>query len=307
MAIKVFLLGRPGSGKTSAFYILEKIARKKKKKAIRFREYTILREMIHQDGFKNNFRFVEFGGLDILDFSVFNESARRLEQQIQSYLSTSNENELIFIELARDDYSQAMNCFSREFLQDAYFLFTEADVETCINRIHYRVAHPRKTDGHYVSDYIVKSYYNTNNLPYMSYKFRLEYAIQKQVIVIENTDSPQKFAMMIKYYTKTIFVREFSNTKETVTREFSNTKETGLNPLLVLMFSLITFPMVILAIPTFIPIIHLLTEIPLFIYFLGIIIFVLLCSKRYILGLWMYWLHRPSVQKTSSLRSTDPT
>jgi hypothetical protein len=287
MAIKVFLLGRPGSGKTTAFYNIEKIAHKKKKKVLRLREYPILRDMAHQDGYKDKFRLIEgYDGFDILDFSVFNESASHLEKQIQSYLSSSKGNELIFIELARDDYSKAMNCFSPEFLKDAYILFIEADVETCLKRIHHRVAHPKKTDGHYVSDYIVKSYYSKNNMPYMSDKFRLDYRIRKRVMVIKNTDSPREFAKKTKHIAKIIFALEFSNTGETVKRQISNTGETGLNPLLVLMFSLITFPLVILAIPTFIDNIHVLTDVPLFIYLPGIITGFLLLASKYLPSSW---------------------
>ncbi len=304
MAVKVFLLGRPGSGKTTAFYIIEKIAHKKKKKALRFREYTILRDMARQEDYKDKFRLIEeYDGFDILDTSVFIESARLLEKQIQSHISASKENELIFIELARDDYSQAMNCFSHEFLKDAYIFFFEADLETCIKRIHYRVAHPRKTDGHYVSDYILKSYYSKDNLPYMEYKFRLDYNIQKRVMIIENTDSFKKFAKKTKDNAKFIFAWEFSDTEETVTQEFSNIGETGLNPLQVLMFILVTFPLFILAIPTFIHIIYILTDIPLFIYLLGIITFVLLYITKYIPSSrftktgWLVGLH-PNSGKT---------
>lgn len=279
MAVKVFLLGRPGSGKTSAFYNIEKIAHKKKKKATRFREYIILRDMIHQDSFKDKFRLVEFGGFDILDFSVLNESAKHLEKQIQSYLSVSaEENELIFIELARDDYSQAMKCFSPEFLQDSYFFFIEADVETCIDRIHRRVAHPRKTDGHYVSDYILKSYYSKNNLPYMSSKFKLDYGIQKNVMVIENTGSSQDFAKKTKNFAKIFFKQESSNDKET---------RLILMEMLILC-SILSTVIFLLAlskksIPDFlIHTIHVLMEVPPSIYFLGIITFVLLCMMRHI-------------------------
>jgi hypothetical protein len=259
VAVKVFLLGRPGSGKTSAFYMLKKIARKKKKKAIRFREYAILRDMTREDGYKDKFCASEFGGFDILDFSVFDESAKRLEKRIQSYLtetSTSNKNELIFVELARDDYSKAMKCFSPEFLKDAYFLFTEANIEICIKRIQYRVAHPRKTDGHYVSDYIVKGYYSKHNLPYMDSKFRLEYNIQKYVMAIENTGSLQKLAKMIKYFAKVIFTREFSEPEEAVIRESSNLEKTCWIYLQRLMYGLIMCPVAIFAIPAFIYLIY---------------------------------------------------
>ena len=284
MAIKVFLLGRPGSGKTTAFYNIEKIARKKKKKVIRLREYSILREMAHQDCYKDKFRLLDScEGFDILDFSIFDESARYLEKQIQSYLSPSKGYDFIFIELARDDYSKAMDCFDPKFLQDAYFLFIEADVEICIKRIHHRVAHPKKTDGHYVSDYIVKSYYSKNNKEYMRDNFKIDHRIRKRVMVIMNTDSPRKFARETKRIAKLMFSLEFSHTGKIAKPHNNNTV---LNPLLLFMLILVTFPLVILVIPTFIDNIHVLKDVPFFIYLLGIITGILWLAPKNLLGAW---------------------
>lgn len=238
MAIKLFLLGRPGSGKTTAFHIIEKMAPKIKKKAIRFREYTLLREMVQQEGHGDKFRPTIHNGFDIIDFSVFYESARRLEAQIRTYLSQapdSHRNEFIVIELARGEYSEAMSCFSPGFLQDAYFLFIDADLETCIKRIQYRVAHPKKTDGHYISDTIMKNYYSKDNLPYMDFGFKLEHGIRTRVITIENTGSLQDLAASTRRAVRTILALEANDTGEVATRKFDDSP----NPLLLCMFILI--------------------------------------------------------------------
>lgn len=213
MVVKVFLLGRPGSGKTSAFQYFEMLAHDKGRRATRFREYAILYEMF-QDG-RSEFQPAEHGGFDIRDFSVLNESAQHLEERVQAYLRYSaQQDELIFLELARDDYKTAMRCFSADFLQNAYFLFVDASVETCIERIHWRVAHPATTDGHFVSEHILRSYYAQDNKAYMATHFQTDYGIQKCVEVIENTGSFDEFVVKLKPFADAIFAGERADKPE---------------------------------------------------------------------------------------------
>jgi adenylate kinase family enzyme len=204
----VFLLGRPGSGKTTAFNFIKTMARSRGLLATRFREYTILQEMMLADTEGTKFRATPSGGFDILDTSVFDESSKRLEKKIQEYQRTARKKELIFIELARDDYSQAMKCFSSDLLKNSYCLFIEADVETCIKRIHWRVAHPRMTDNHFVSEHILRTYYANDNLDYMWSSFRNDYDIRKEVMVIHNIGSIQDFFSELRYFTNLIYLRE---------------------------------------------------------------------------------------------------
>lgn len=209
MIAKVFLLGRPGSGKTTAFQYIAMQARDKKLKATRFREYTILQEMFHAD--RKEFQAANHGGFDITDFSILNESARLLQEQIQEYIRTFDQtDELFFLELARDNYKQAMRSFSQDFLQDSYFLFIDADVETCIQRIHYRVTHPVGTDGHYVSEAILRSYYSHENKDYMASCFKADYGIQNEVAAIENTGTFAEFEENLRRFAATLFANELA-------------------------------------------------------------------------------------------------
>lgn len=205
MVAKVFLLGRPGSGKTTAFKCIEEWAQAHHLPVSRHREYTILYTM-----FKNRrgeFKEAEHGGFDILDFSVLIESARCLQAQIQTYIrEQARADELLFIELARDDYGQALRQgFTPDFLQDAYFLFVEADLETCIQRVHYRVRNPPGTDGHFISDHIVREHYFKDNRGYMTRRFRQEYDLQKKVVVIENNGSYDEFRQKLRPFADDLF------------------------------------------------------------------------------------------------------
>jgi len=212
--VKVFLLGRPGSGKTTAFHYIEMLVSDKGWKAIRFREYSILHRMFQNDT-GTKFRPTEHGGFDILDFSVFFESGKCIEQQIQEYISTETGQDFIFIELARDDYSQALTCFSPGFLQDSYFLFFEVDIDICIERIRAHVAN-QTSDGHFISERILRSYYSKDNKPYMTSNFKTDYNIDIKVEVIDNTASIPELGEKLDAVVSVILAQETSDNIHTV-------------------------------------------------------------------------------------------
>jgi hypothetical protein len=149
------------------------------------------------------------GGFDILDFAILNVSARLLEKQVQEYsYFSARTNEILFLELVRDDYERGMRCFSSQFLQDSYFLFVEADIEACIQRIRYRVAHPAGTDGHFVSEHILRSYYARDNKEYMATHFRADYGIQKEVEVVENAGSYVDLTKMLEPFARIVLAEQ---------------------------------------------------------------------------------------------------
>lgn len=211
MVGKIFLLGRPGSGKTTAFQHLKSWADYYNLQAVRFREYAILYEMFKSG--RSEFRATDHGGFDILDFSILNESAKRLEKLVRTYIDNQvQENELLFIELARADYQQTLQqCFQEDFLQNSHFLFIEASVETCIKRIYRRVGYPGTTDGHFISEHILKSHYPKNNYEYMVTRFQAEYGLKEGLKVIKNNGSREELAMKLWPFAETLFTKALSN------------------------------------------------------------------------------------------------
>jgi len=205
MVAKVFLLGRPGSGKTTAFQCIEEWAKGFGLPVRRYREYTILCDMFKSR--RGEFKEAKHGGFDILDFSVLRESARCLQSQVQTYIrERAQENELLFIELARDDYGQALRQgFTPDFLQDAYFLFIEANLEKCIQRVHHRFFHPAGTDGHFISEHILREHYCFDNKKYMAKRFQQDYDLQKTVTVIANNSSYDRFCKKLRPFARYIF------------------------------------------------------------------------------------------------------
>jgi hypothetical protein len=169
MLVKLLVLGRPGSGKTTAFRRINTFMRDREWSVTRIRDYEILRRMFRHDTEQKKFRLADHGGFDVVDFSVLDSALVEVENQVRSHMPAMKENELVIIELARSDYKRGLEPFSSEFLQDAHILFVDADVETCIQRVHQRIVDHVALDNHFVSDHIMRSYYCKDNRPYMKY------------------------------------------------------------------------------------------------------------------------------------------
>src|SRR2546421_8366791 len=127
MALKVFVLGRPGSGKSTATRRILKLVQRKGLSAIRVNDYEILQSWFKQEKFQpcndhKQFRSTAYNGFDVTDFSVLNTALEELEKRVWKYIYSAK-NEFILIEFARDDYGKALSFFSKNFLQNAYFLF----------------------------------------------------------------------------------------------------------------------------------------------------------------------------------------
>src|SRR5260370_15057668 len=169
MEKKVFVLGLPGSGKSTAARYIEMLARDGGWIPKRYNDYNILFEMFRTDINDERFSSTKNGGFDIHELIVFDEALIEVEKEVlQRKKVHDDQNELIIIEFARDDYCRALDLFSPAFLQNACFLFLDTDIPTCIKRIKDRVADPQTPDDHDVSDYIFESYYQNDNRQYQT-------------------------------------------------------------------------------------------------------------------------------------------
>lgn len=196
MAAKVFILGRPGSGKTTAAHYFATLARDYGCFAAHINDYEILKRMSLADCKHLKFCPTEHNGFDVLDFSVLDTALQELEKDVQEFMTSVD---FITIEFARDDYDEAFKLFSSDFLRDAFFLYIDTDIETCLQRIHERVAHPTSADDHpSLSDEAFKIHYRKDNRPYMTSDFAKDYDISDtQVEIIDNTDGYQSFLQKI--------------------------------------------------------------------------------------------------------------
>jgi len=205
MVEKLFVLGLPGSGKSTVTRHISNYARDRQWSTTHFSDYAILYEMFQEDK-KRQFKPAEFGGFDVLDLTVFDIALKKLEQEVNRHISSTKSEELLLIEFARNDYQKAFHQFSDEFLQDAYFLYLNADLEICKQRIRGRITDPTTVDDYYVSEYIFNAYYNEDNGQYIPQILEENYEIDKQrVMVIDNSGSEKNSATLINQFADSIF------------------------------------------------------------------------------------------------------
>lgn len=114
---------------------------------MRLDDYSVLKEMFLADVHHRRFVPTADGGFNAIDMRVMDEALVSLEQKLKELERSGSE--VATIEFARSDYRQALANFSREFLEsNCFVLFLDAPVETCLSRVHYRVAHQQTADDH---------------------------------------------------------------------------------------------------------------------------------------------------------------
>ena len=179
MFVKLFILGRPGCGKSKTAQHIAGFVKLRGWSTYRFKDYDILENMFQEDVLKERFRPSEYKGFDVRDTFVFDEALLVLERNIYQHMTNTGKNEFITIEFARADYDQAFTQFSQAFLRDAHFLFIDADFDKCKQRIYERITRPITADDHFISDYALDTYYSNQHPPQ-------DENIKSRLTVIEN-------------------------------------------------------------------------------------------------------------------------
>ncbi len=212
----VFVLGLPGSGKSTAARYIAKLARKYHRTPNLLQDYRILYKMFQADSEGIRFSSTQYDGydgFDIHDFSAFDDALKELVHRLQKKERPFEPNKVNIIEFARDDYCKALELFASIPLREAFFLFVDAEVETCKRRIKARVANPQTPDDHYVSEYIFESYYDRDHRQYLTStatclteRFHIA---KERIMLIDNTNGVTRkaFLSQVTEFVSPIFER----------------------------------------------------------------------------------------------------
>ncbi len=211
MAVKLFVLGLPGSGKSGVARYIQMYARDKDWKATHFNDYAILKQMFRDDTEGKQFQPADHDGFDVIDFTVIDTALWRLQQAVNQHLSSAKQQEIVLIEFARNDYQKAFQQFNQDFLQDAYFFYLEAEIDVCKLRIQNRVNNPVFEDDYNVSEHIFETYYHDDDGRDLSDFLEREYRIDKQrVRIIDNNFSLEAASKKIDQFIDTIIDFEYA-------------------------------------------------------------------------------------------------
>lgn len=202
MVEKLFVLGCPGSGKSIVSNYLAMLARDRGWPARPINDYEILYEMFQADTKQEHFRSAAYGGFDVIHLPVYNTALDKLKERVQALHPIK---ELILIEFSRSNYREALSRFGKDFLSDAYFLFLDTDIETCMERVRQRIIQPRSIHDHFVPDHVICRHCQEGNRDYIASGLKLDFEIADyKVQVLDNRGSIQELAINVKRFVDTI-------------------------------------------------------------------------------------------------------
>src|SRR5258708_34560078 len=207
ISVKLFVLGLPGSGKsTISRYIVSYVKDKHNDRSIqRFNDYDILLEMFRADIDHKHFKPKQYNGFKVKDLLVYDKALEKIEQDASTIIKANN-TDLVLIEFARDDYTYAFDLFDFDFLRDAFILFLDAHNDICKQRVHDRVLNPKTPDDHFVPKHIFKAYNNKANKHLFLSSLNSDYNIDnKRIKVIKNNGKEQDIREELNQFIDSIF------------------------------------------------------------------------------------------------------
>ena len=185
----VFLLGRPGCGKSFVYENLMKRLREKEKieKVVRLDDFPVLKELLDKDTeFKRHVR--KEGGFEVTDFTIVDEVLRVINGRLPS---VKKENDLVFVEFARDSYLRAFKNFTSETFAKALLLYIYCPFDVCLarNRKRFEEQKNNALDDHIVPTDLMNSYYKNDDLEklYLEERKRMDEIMPGDYFVLDNS------------------------------------------------------------------------------------------------------------------------
>lgn len=220
MAVKIFLIGRPGSGKSEAARHIMRFAQSQSIPVSNVNDYDILNEKFMLDRKRKQFQPVfedknrQFrhpddiiSGFEVTDFRVLDTALKEVAKCVEEKVDTTR---LIIVEFARKGYKEAFQeNFTSELLEDAYFFYIEANVDICVRRVSKRSVHLGISEHHIVPEPILRGYYQIDNRKYMTSQFAADCNVHPAHIkIIVNEGSLREFKEKVQENIVTVFASE---------------------------------------------------------------------------------------------------
>ena len=183
----IFLLGRPGCGKSVIYNMLTERLRKEKlaREVMRIDDFPVLKDIVDEDKeFKRHLR--KEGGFEVTDLSMLDDVLKRINDQLKKLEKPGR---VIFVEFSRDCYAHAMKNFDREVLDRSLILYIYAPFDVCLERNVRRFREKQKgLDDHIVPSDMMHKYYRNDDYEelFLKSEDELEKHASAKIIVIKN-------------------------------------------------------------------------------------------------------------------------
>ena len=210
MGITLFVLGLPGSGKsTVSRYIVNYVKRKHANRVAKhINDYDMLFREFEEEISHKRFRPTRrYKGFIVKDPTVYNEVLKKVENTVSSFSASE---EFAVVEFVRKSYEEAFKFFNHSFVvNNSYFLFLDTDVATCKRRIHERAISPKSNDDHYVPSLVFRLYDVRRNKFYIKAGLNADFGIDdSRIAVIQNKGELQSILLEVEKYVDFILEHE---------------------------------------------------------------------------------------------------
>lgn len=172
----IFLLGRPGCGKSAIYSILreELLKRSLAREVERIDDFPIILKLLDQDReFKRHYR--KEGGFVVTDFTILDDALREIDTELKK---EAKPDKITFVEFARSNYSSALKNFSRWVLDRSLLLYIYCPYEVCVARNVRRFKEGKTIDNHIAPSDIMEKYYKKDE--YEDLLLRSEEILRKE-------------------------------------------------------------------------------------------------------------------------------
>lgn len=190
----IFLLGRPGSGKSAIFRTLTEQLKSKglTKETMRLDDFPVLKELLDRDtGFKRHYK--KEGGFVVTDFTILDDVLKEMSRKLHEL---ERPGKIIFVEFARDSYAKALKNFDKWVLGKSLLFYIYCPFDVCVARNvrRFKERGGKNIDDHIAPSDIMEKYYKHDDYEelYLKSEAELKKQAPAQLIVVRNDAEGQE-------------------------------------------------------------------------------------------------------------------
>lgn len=167
----IFLLGRPGSGKTLAIHLMAQYLQSvgfDRSKIVVYDDYDILWTWFRQDRNQRDFEPSPQGGFRVKNFEILDRCLCVINDRALRELETK---QFAFMEFSRRSYVPAFENFDDELIESSITAYIQAPLSICLKRNAERAAEADDNKTGFVPPDVLETYYKHDDIELLVEKF----------------------------------------------------------------------------------------------------------------------------------------